>query len=591
MLIMSDGSLDFSGGVNSIKVTTIASQQNPGGLARNELAWLVNATVRDGGITPRAGWQPIGRMHAGDMLYQGGFMYQPIGDFPYLVHGIGGVLYRQDTFTGLLTPLSGDPALTHPATEPHFYFAQAEEFLIIQAGDLVTLPLFWDGNNLTRSRGLNGDLNPLSPTHQQIPAATAMEYYMGRLFYAVRRLVSGGDLVFGPSGTVAYDLRDSVLGVTENPLSLAGDGFTVALHDGNIRGLKAGAAIDAALGQGRLFIATTKAVYALQVPVTRTDWIGASNNNQPLMTVVQLVNGSVNDRSIVAANGDLFYQTLEPGIRSLFQSIRTFQQWGNVNISSNENRVLQFNDRALLSGASGIVFNNRMFQTALPFETPAGIAHSAIIPMDFVPISGFGREVPPNWEGVYDGLNHHQLFVGDFGGRERAFSVVNSTEDGSLNLFELTFGDRFENGDNRIQMQMEFPAYTFGREFDLKRLLAAELTVDRLYGTVLFTLEFRPDGQTCWNHWHTWEVCSPRNSAENCVNPITYPLEQYGECYKNSMIMPRPPEKCAECSTGRPANIFYQVQPRLTVKGFCRIRGLLLHADSFGRRLYQNIQC
>jgi len=46
-----DGSLDFSGGVDSIKVTTIQSQQNPNGLGRNELAWLDNAGVRDGGIT------------------------------------------------------------------------------------------------------------------------------------------------------------------------------------------------------------------------------------------------------------------------------------------------------------------------------------------------------------------------------------------------------------------------------------------------------------------------------------------------------------------------------------------------------------
>jgi len=591
-LVIVDGAMDFSGGVDSVKVTTIASEINPGGLARNQLAWLVNAGLRDGGITQRAGWQPIGFMHSGNSLYQGGFMYEPVGAFPYLVHGIGGILYRQDMTTGALTPISNNPSLYHPSTEEHFYFVQAEEFLVIQAGDNVTLPLFWDGVTLRRSIGItNTVVAPGAPGVNEIPAATAMDYFMGRLWYAQFRTVSAGDIVKGSSGTSAYDFRDSVLNVTENPLVVGGDGFTVSTNDGNIRALEHSANLDAALGQGRLFIFTRKAVYALNVPVTRTDWIAADNDNQPLMTVVQLVNGSVNDRSMVAVNGDLFYQSIEPGIRSLLQAVRYFQQWGNVEISSNENRILQFNDRSLLRGATGIVFNNRLLQSALPIQTAVGIAHQAIIPMDFIPISSFLSQKPPNWEGAYDGLDILQLFVGDFGGRERAFATVISRLDGSINLWELTENDRFENGDNRVTWKIEFPAWNWDRPFDLKKLVSAELWIDRLFGTVEFTLQYKPDGQTCPNFWHQWKVCSPRNSAEDCASPISYPLTEYGTCYKNSMMMPKPPEACAECSTGRPANIGFQFQPILTVKGYCRVRGLLLHAEPVVRKLWANIQC
>src|SRR5688572_5684933 len=67
-LVLVDGSVDFSGGVDSVKVTTIQSDVNPGGLARNQLAWLVNAGLRDGGITQRATFQPIGFMHEPDGL-------------------------------------------------------------------------------------------------------------------------------------------------------------------------------------------------------------------------------------------------------------------------------------------------------------------------------------------------------------------------------------------------------------------------------------------------------------------------------------------------------------------------------------------
>ena len=53
-----DGSVNWSAGVDSVKLPTIASSDNPNGLARNELSWLCNGTVRDGGISQRATWQP-----------------------------------------------------------------------------------------------------------------------------------------------------------------------------------------------------------------------------------------------------------------------------------------------------------------------------------------------------------------------------------------------------------------------------------------------------------------------------------------------------------------------------------------------------
>lgn len=586
-----DGSLDFSGGVDSLKVTTLASETVPNGLQRNQLAWLDNATVRDGAITQRWGWQPVGLMHAGNALYQGGFMYEPDGEFPYLVHAIGGILYREDMGTGALTPLSTNPIFYHPPQIEQYFFAQAEQFLIVQCNDGVTNPLIWDGTTLIRSRGLTGVPTPGDPNCNQIPPAGAMDYFMGRLWYAQGRIVSAGDIVRGASGTIANDFRDSVLYVTENPLAIGGDGFSVPANDGTIRALKHSANLDAALGQGRLFAFTRKAVYALNAPVTRTDWINADNNNQPLMTVVQLVNGAVNDRSVVSANGDLFYQSLEPGIRSLLQAVRYFNQWGNIQISSNEQRILQFNDRALLYAASGIVFDNRLWQTALPQQNAVGVIHKGIVPMDFVPINSFNRQKEPNWEGMYEGLDFLQLFLGDFGGRERAFAAVVSQVDGSINLWELTVGDQRENGDGRVTWIIETPAWTWGRELDLKKLVSAEFGVDRLAGTVDFLLEFRPDSQTDWLHWHRWQECSPRNSSENAINPIAYPLIQYGPCYRSTMVMPLPPESCAACNTGRPASIGYQFQARLTIKGYCRVRSMMFHAEYVDRQLYLGIRC
>lgn len=677
-----DGTVDFSSGVNSVAVTTLSSDQTPGGLKRSESAWIINGTCRDGGITPRGGWLRVASIFGPEGLFQGKFVYEPVGASPYELWSVNGNILRVDLDTGAVVNLSQQFNLFNNATEPFAYFVQAEEFCVIQSGDLVTLPLIWDGTTLRRSNGITGntgqpgatvfvvtttnffvvpavggttgmdtadtnglvagtytmratggqfdlgtftvsnvlatsfDITTVSsnwighnfppfeyhftdtsvpPTVliNEIPAATCMCYYMSRIWYAQQRVVTAGDIVFGPSGTTAYGFRDSVLKVTENPLAVGGDGFIVPSQDGDVRALRYGANIDAALGQGRLFIFTQRAVYALQVPINRDDWIDAGANNEPLLTVVQLANGSVNDRSVVPVNGDLFYQSLEPSIRSLMQSVRYFTQWANTTLSANVIRLLQFNDRSLLRAASGIFFNNRLYQTALPRQTAQGIVHDAVMPLDVLPVSTFDPQRTPNWDGNFEGMPVFQMTRADFGGLERAFAAVQAS-DGSLELWEITKESRTDysreltTDARRIVWQVETPAWTWGTslgELTLKKLTGAELWIDRLFGTAEFRLEYRPDGASCWLFWHEWSECSPKDQNEALGLPVTYPLP-FGECYKSTMVLPKPPVECAPCGTGRPAYIGYQFQARLTIKGFCRLRGLWLWAEAVERGQY-----
>src|SRR3989442_6100524 len=195
---------------------------------------------------------------------------------------------------------------------------QGEIFLVRQAGDIFTSanptpPLFWDGTTLKRSKGFLGAGNP----GNQLPASGPMDYYQGRLWYSQGRIFSAGDIVRGPSGSPPFNKRDSILNVTENPLGAAGDGFTVPTNAGNIRAMWHPSELDSALGQGQLLVGTTRQIYRLNVPITRDAWTKADNNTGiPFQTVAQEKWGPVGDRSIVLVNGDIFYQTLEPGIRS-----------------------------------------------------------------------------------------------------------------------------------------------------------------------------------------------------------------------------------------------------------------------------------
>jgi hypothetical protein len=127
-------------------------------------------------------------------------------------------------------------------------------------------------------------------------------------------------------------------------------------------------------------------------------------------------------------------------------------------------------------------------------------------------------------------------------------------------------------------------------EFSLKRLVTAEIWCDRLFGEVEFTLSYRVDSDPCPRLWHKWKKCTARTSCEDVNNPICYPLTPGRESYVATMMMPKPPTTC-ESVMGRPADVGYQFQLILQIKGYCRIRGFLLHAEPVEKELFKDIVC
>lgn len=606
-IILVDGSQAFDGGVDSSKAPTLASEMNPLGLARNELAWLINAHTRDSGITCRDGFDYRAVVNPGGHLVQGGYIYEPLSGFPYLVCLIGGVTYKVDLQTYVVTDLTGgDPTKLMPANSEQPYFCQGEEFLIIQAGDYTTKPLIWDNVTLRRSLGItNTAVAPGTHGVNEIPAAGPMDYYEGRLWWGSERRISAGDIVGGPSGSnvgpTFYNFRDAILNVTESPLVVGGDGFALPTNAGTIRAIKHTGNFDSTLGVSDLYIFTRRQIYALSVPITRNDWITTTTNNAPALRVIQYVNGAVNDRSVVASNSDLFFQSLEPSIRSLMLALRYSTQWGNTPVAANENRILQFNDRALLHMASGIIFNNRLYQTALPKQTTWGVVHQAIIPMDFDPISSFRKKQPPTWEGHYEGLDIFQMFAGDFGGLERAFALVLSRLDNTIQLWELTDYERFDvpavGETRRVTWVTETPAYTFKDTLALKRLLGGEIWVDRVYGNLTVNVYYRVDADPCWVLWHTHQFCTSKSGETSPNYPIDYPEgypiypvypETCGEGWRWPIVLPKPPTPNNSMGD-RPTNIGFQFQLRIEVTGFARIRTILIYGATEPRSIYKDL--
>jgi hypothetical protein len=593
-----DGSWDFAGGVNSYSITTVRSERVPHGIRRDQISWANNAILRSGCISPRPGYTKfLDMLQSG--LWQAGYMFEPLtDDFPYLVVSVAGRIYRvMLDGSNAVVDLSSKFGLTNPSTTPQAFMVEGNGILVIQAGDGVTNPLFYStaqGEKLVRSRGIVGNSTDNTKPLNQLPAAGPMVFYQGRIWYAFGRKFTAGDIEGNQfSGTLPWDFDDSITQVTENPLAVGGDGFIVPSHAGLIRALAYTANLDTTLGQGPLYIFTRKQVYSLQVPVTRTDWIAANSNNQPVQTVAQINSGAVGEDGIVHVNGDLFYQGIEPSIRSLTVATRWYGQWGNVPISNNVNRALQFNDRSVLRRAPGVYFENRMLEGVLPKQTPQGVVCPGLLPLDFDLISTLDERQPPAWEGMWTGLDILKTFTGDFGGRDRCFAVTVSRLDQSLDVYEITqLAKNDDNGtdhDIRIDWYAEFPALTWGKEFELKKLHSAEIWIDRVFGTCEMAIDYRPDAQTCWTFWDKTEFCSARNCEENVDIPCGYPLSNVaGECYEFPIVFGEPPLDKSTCNR-RPTNVGYQFQIRLRLKGFLRIRGFILYAEPRMRAVYEDL--
>lgn len=605
-----DGQLGWSGGVQSdTPRTKVLTGVLEDGVDQDQLAWMINGSVRGGGIGQRPVLQPLVQDAPWSGLYQGGLLYEPDDADPRLLLLIGGRPYvvRVDTDNSVVDLAATYGAgLVMPSTITHAYFAQTEMFGVIQAGDLVTLPLFYDAGDAygrpESFRRSNGLVNPgVSDPNNELPSARAMVNHAQRTWYAYGRGYAGSDIVANQaSGSAAFDYRDSVLKLTENPVAYGGDAFIVPTAAGNIRGLAYAANLDTALGQTDLYVFTRRAVYACSAPVTRTDWTATALSNMPLQKVALVKGGSYSDRCIVPVNGDLFFQSPPNGdIRSVQASIRYFGQWGNVPLSTNINRLTQFNDRSLLHDSTGILYGNRLFESALPIVTPAGTAHQALSMLDFDVISTFQKRKPPAWEGVWDvsgGPYILQLFEGDFGGRERAFAVVWSTLRSAIEVWEIRDDLRFEDGEGRVTRQIEFPAYPFGDPFGLKELVGGELWFDKLLGDVFVEVWYRPDSYACWQKWWAFEKCAAKDCREDIDNPCSegypdYPKPLFCESDAIPVTFPTPVFPASVPSAdGRPANLGYQFQVKLVVKGWARIRGLLLYALWRERRPYEGLQ-
>lgn len=147
-------------------------------------------------------------------------------------------------------------------------------------------------------------------------------------------------------------------------------------------------------------------------------------------------------------------------------------------------------------------------------------------------------------------------------------------------------------------------AFTQGSNGSLaKKLAKARLHVDEVSGTVLYTLQYKPDQNPCWQPWYSWSICGVRCGKAATIQevflqdglghiitdgnglPIVVSSTSdcqwrfYQEQYRPRMLVPTPPDGVTDKSSGMPARIGREFQARLSWTGRARLKLLELWAE------------
>lgn len=548
-------------------------------IGRNQIALGVNTTARGGFITHRPGYRKVPlrfldedgdtdaslRSAFENGRFQGGSYYKPVrGGKESIVLSISGrqfVIYPDQLMGPAndvrdITPATG----RNNATKRQVWMEQAEDFLVIQDGQ--SKAIIWNGSSARRA------------TAGEVPVGTVMAYGLGRLWVARGREFVAGDIVRGPSGTTAYDRRDSVLKFTENDYFNEGGSF---MAPEEISGMRFPSNLDTSLGEGELTVFFKHGAVTVRVPTSRDEW---KNLQIPLQRVSLKPFGATAQNSIVEVNGDFWFRSPD-GMRSFVMAQRQFGEWGNVPMSREMERIIKRDDERLLGFSSAVLFDNRLLMTCAPQRSfDSGTYFLGLVALDFDLVTSMFERTPPAYDGVWTGVKVLQILKGEFHGIERCFMVV-LNECGAITLWEVTREDIYDRpsdtSETRIAWNFDTRSFSFpDLGDDLKRLSSGRLWIDKLLGQADFCVKYRPDQYPLWQDWGPcWTKRATKDwcpDADSCLPEI--PLAQF----RTEMRLPMPTNACEETS-GKKLDQGYEFEARVEVTGSCRLRRMRVKAD------------
>lgn len=467
---------------------------------------------------------------------------------------------------GVIIPI-GTPIYfldVNPTILPQAWTEVADKYFLLQDGQSACF--VYDGATNRRA-----DI-----TTHEVPTGTVMVFNeeIGRLCVAIPdNQIAIGDVLGGPT---------SVLKFTENTYMNEGGPFRIPKKYGRITGGTMVANLDRANGQGAMLFTTERGITAFNLPANRDTWKTVSYPVQINMPI----KGAMSDDSLLPVNGDVFYRGRD-GLRTVAMTRQEFGgRWGNVPLSRELGRILDWDDQYLLRFSSSVVFDNRLLFTVTPQPDGHGSAYwNGLGVLDLDVLSTMGDQLPPVYDGIWSGVKPVKMVTGEFAGNERCFMFTRNAS-GGVELWEILKRGNFDGDDGRIVSWIETRAMDCAVPLELKRLSDCELWVDRVAGTVDFNLKYRSDQYPCWFDWGTKQRCQKHKDCDEETADCTVSTFRPG--YRSRMAFGQPPDT-DETTDNKPARNFYNAQLRLQWTGRARIKWGLIKATRIAEAATQKV--
>lgn len=376
------------------------------------------------------------------------------------------------------------------------------------------------GANLTLTN-LNAPLGTVIPVGypvlsentvaNELPVGRMGAYVQGRNWISSPdgKYFIASDLVGDSSGSQALNFRDSVLKWSINTTR-----FSIPGGAGQINCIIALAALDASLGQGPLQVLCDNDIFTCSAPADATLW---ANLKTPILSETIIGFGGTGQNAAVVSNSDLIFKSGDATIHSLKLSRDDFNQWGNLPISQEVNRIIQQENINQLSKLTFAIADNRCLESCSPIDGSGGIYSQGLIACDYDVTSSLQGKLPSVYDGVWIDLNVLQMVSGKFNKVDRTFVFHLNTDSNQVELWEvLKDGTADDDGSGTpaaitwsFESPMIFNDLKNKGEFDLVQLKEGEIYFSQLVGTANVTAWYRPDFDECWHPWLTFPVTNP----------------------------------------------------------------------------------
>lgn len=556
---------DWIGATQGLAIDGVNSAVRPDLIGQNQIAWALNATVRDG--KPRTRTALVQRAFLPNGRVQGaGFFSAGNGE---IVLMIDGKPYRVTMTGNNFSTLDLILPWYNSSLNPTAWMCETSGYLVIQDGQ--SAPIIYNGGTIRRSNIFNNE----------VPVGKQMAYGNGRL--AV--VVAGHNLKIG-------DITDgdgSELLFTEtNYLSNGGAFF----YPDEITALAFLPSNNTATGYGSLMVFGQRFTNSLRLEITQRDlW-----STIPGFQVVVLDNiGACSQMSVTRVNQDLYWRDAKGEIRSLRSAASAADSPGNTSLSREVSRIVDFETDNWLTQSGGMFFDNRILFLSSPFLAENNVtAFGNIISLDAAPLATMRSKAPPAYDGAWNGVQFTRLVKGMFNGVERGFAISSDT-DGQNRLWEFVPGQRTDSYlsdgttmveiPNRIVSDVEFRRFGMDEPNQLKRLTRADIYPSEIEGDVNVKLYWRVGNTDQWIFCDEVNFCAQMTDGTTAIPHEWKNLRPQTRLQIRSFTFPQEVNNVLKLST----TVGYDFQIRLVWTGNMLIDRLDVWVSKLTNPRFSNI--